>query len=91
MPVLDFYSDLSITLKAYKGLSLQLDNITLGLTKITSANIIKKNMTYNDLPDNETWRVNSVTELIKVRDQFLSIPGFTDAEVKFMLDHICTS
>ena len=56
-----------------------------------TANIIKKNMTYYDVPDNETWRVNSVTELIKVRDQFLSIPGFTDVEVKFMLDHICTS
>ena len=56
-----------------------------------NSNTVKKKMKYHDIPDEEHWRVSSATELIKIRDKKLEVTGFTQEEVKDMLDYVCSS
>ena len=56
-----------------------------------NSNTVKKKMKYHDIPDEEHWRVSSATELIKIRDKKLEVTGFTQEEIKEMLDYICSS
>ena len=65
----------------------------MNLTDISllSACEIKKRIKYFEIPEQEMWRVQSMNELLKLRMQSLSLPGFTKDEVNLMLVNICTS
>ena len=63
---------------------------TPDISHLTSKNV-KSSMSYFDVPQEEEWRVNIVTELLNVRDHTFTLPGFTHAEIKTMLNFTCTS
>ena len=52
---------------------------------------IKRKLRYFEIPDEEKWRIESVAELLKLRNQSLSLPGFSKDEINIMLFNTCTS
>ena len=48
-------------------------------------------MKYHTVPVEEEWKINLSVKLLKLRDQKLSIPGFTMDEIKDMLVYTCIS
>lgn len=59
--------------------------------KLLSSTVVKKNMKYFEIPAEHQWRSSMVTELIKLRNQSLSLPGFTQEEINTMLVFTCTT
>ena len=60
------------------------------ITKL-SANLIKSKLKYHRVPEDEKWKINVAAELLQLRNQRLSIPGFTMDEIKDMLVYTCIS
>ena len=58
---------------------------------LLSSNYVKSKLSYYNVPDEEMWRVETVTELLNLRDQSLYLPGFTNEEINTMLVFTCTS
>ena len=61
------------------------DNSTL------SAMLVKKNLVYKDVPEDEAWRIPLSKELLKCREGVLEAPGFTSDELDDILRHSCVS
>ena len=61
------------------------------LHKLT-ANLIKKKMTYEVVPEEEQWRLDIGQELLRLRvNGCLNLPGFSSTEVKELLRHVCVT
>ena len=52
--------------------------------------LVKKNVKYFDVPEAEDCRVDMVGELLKLRKETLSLPGFNLDEIQDILDYVCT-
>ena len=52
---------------------------------------VKKKLKYFSIPEHEQWRSNMVTELLQLRVDSLSLPGFSLEEIKTIPDYVCTS
>ena len=52
---------------------------------------VKTTMKYSCIPEDEEWRVQVVNELLMLRNESLSLPGFSMDEIKKMIDFICMS
>ena len=50
--------------------------------------IVKSKMKYFEVPDDQTWRVPILRELL---DAKLCVPGFTEQEITTMKNFLCTS
>ena len=50
--------------------------------------LVKKNMKYFRVPDDQKWRVPLLGELI---NENISIPGFSESELTDMKNYLCTS
>ena len=59
-------------------------------TDSLSCQVVKKNIKYFDVPEAEVWRIDMVTELLKLRKETLSLPGFHHDEIQDILDSVCT-
>ena len=53
--------------------------------------ILKKNLKYSEISEEEKWRSGTVSELLKLRSQSLSLQGFTQDEIDVMLIYTCTT
>ena len=53
-----------------------------------SSSIIKRNMKYFPVPEEEEWRVGCIMELLNEK---VEIPGFSDKEVKEILSYLCST
>ena len=60
-------------------------------TSLLTSTWVKSKMSYFSIPEVEQWRVNTVTELLQLRDHKLSLPGFSEDEIEAMLKFTCTS
>ena len=69
-----------------KNISNECDTVIDDLT----ANVVKKQMTYRKVPDDEKWRCKMVDELIGAIYGHLDIPLDLD-EINLLLNHICSS
>ena len=56
------------------------------LTTQTVKNMVK----YFEIPDSEEWRIDMMTELLQLRRDSLTIPGFSQEEIQCLLDFVCT-
>jgi hypothetical protein len=56
-----------------------------------SSCIVKRTLKYSEIPEEEKWRTSTVTELLKLRSQSLSLPGLTQDEIDAMLVYTCTT
>ena len=57
-----------------------------------NSSLIKKKMTYKDVPIDDDWRVNLGKELMKVRNgQVVDLPGFSTEECEEMLRYVCVA
>ena len=56
-----------------------------------SATLVKKNLVYKDVPEDEAWRIPLSQELLKCREGTLEAPGFTSDELDDLLRHTCVS
>ena len=52
-----------------------------------SATLVKKNLVYKDVPEDEAWRIPLSQELLKCS----GCPGFTSDELDDLLRHTCVS
>ena len=59
-------------------------------TDSISCQTVKKNVKYFVVPEAEAWRVDMVSELLKLRKETLSLPGFNLEEIQDILDSVCT-
>ena len=48
-------------------------------------------MKYFPLPENESWRVPLIKELLAVKAQNLTLEGFTSKEIDEIIVYACTS
>ena len=48
-------------------------------------------MTFSEVPVSESWRINFLTELIDLKNGDITVPGFTSAEYKEIVSHLCTT
>ena len=54
--------------------------------------IVKKNMRYMLVPEEELWRVPLLKELLMIRDNVSKdLAGFSNVEVQEMIDYLCVS
>ena len=53
--------------------------------------VVKNKMKYFTLPEQESWRVPLICELMSVNSQQFIVPGFTKNEIDDMLVYACTS
>ena len=53
--------------------------------------IDSQNIKYKEVPEGEEWRINLLKELIDVRTGDLKVNGFKEAEIKLIIDDICSS
>ena len=60
------------------------------LSSLTSQ-CVKNKLKYFEVPEPEEWRVDMVTELLRLRKEKLSLPEFSSEEIKNILDFVCTS
>ena len=52
--------------------------------------IVKKSVTYREIPTDESWRVGLCQELLAIRDDDDSyVPGFDDDDLESILSYIC--
>ena len=56
-----------------------------------NSTLVKKKMKYVDIPLEEQWRIAPAIELLNVKDNNFSLPGFSQEEVETMLSFICTT
>ena len=61
------------------------------LPPFPSKNLVKKKMKYFAVPDNETWRLSLLHDLLGARKDKSVMPGFSAAEIEEMLAFVCTS
>ena len=54
-------------------------------------NVVKNKMKYFTLPEQESWRVPLICELMSVNAQQFIVPGFSRKEIDDMLVYACTS
>ena len=59
--------------------------------RLLTSNCVKSRMSYFPVPEEDKWRTSTVTELLQLRNRSLSLPGFTNEEIKDMLLFTCTS
>ena len=50
--------------------------------------IVKAKMKYFQVPEDQTWRLPILRELM---DRRLAVPGFTDSELDTLKNYLCTS
>ena len=49
------------------------------------------NLTYNQVPEDESWRIDHLNELLNIRSNSLEVPGFTSDEITDIINIVCTS
>jgi len=70
-----------------------LHNITLDcLTSVKSLTktIVKNNMKYFDIPEENRWRIEFVKEILNLKIDQLQIEGFHDDELNEIINFLCT-
>ena len=60
-------------------------------TNELNSSIVKTKMKYFPLPENESWRVPLIKELLAVKAQGLTLQGFTNKEIDEIIVDACTS
>ena len=45
---------------------------------------------YRTIPDSEEWRVNMCKELLNVRENDVTVPGFSSDELEELLGYLCS-
>ena len=63
------------------------DEVGVEACRLTPTSV-KAKMMYSRVPENQTWRVSLLGELM---DERKLIPGFTDSEISTIKDYLCTS
>ena len=52
-------------------------------------NLVKKNVEYKPIPEEDKWKVSICQELLSARDDVLELPGFTSDEDAELPDYLC--
>lgn len=68
-------------------------NIMLLLGKTSVDDVFKEdveNIEYFKLADNEAWKVETIKEIIQVKQGLYQVPGFANDELETILDYLCT-
>ena len=83
-----FKDDLNTVYGSNLGRIAQLCN-----TNIANLNpqLVKTNMRYFELPENESWRLPVIFDLLQARNNMTEIAGFDIQEVEDLLRFTCTS
>ena len=64
-----------------------------GLCDVPSISLLTSSRVkaYFGVPVEEQWKIKTVTELMQIRNQSLSLPGFTAEEISVLLTSTCIS
>ena len=54
-------------------------------------NIVSLIIIYFELPENESWRLPVIFDLLNTRRNLMEITGFNVQEVEDLLKHVCTT
>ena len=58
---------------------------------VLTAPLVKKKLSYFDMPMEEQWRVPLLQELLKIRQGNLKLGNLDNTEISFLIDYLCTS
>ena len=64
--------------------------ILLNTGKRLIGEVRHEDMSYHDIPPDEAWRVDLLKELLEVKHEDLHVPGWDQAELDQILNHLCT-
>ena len=56
-----------------------------------SPQLVKTDMRYFELPENQSWRLPVIFDLLQARNNNAEITGFSKQEVEDLLRYTCTS
>ena len=59
-------------------------------TDLTSS-LVSRKMVYAPVPADQMWRLDTLLELLKVRDNTLKLDDFQLDEIKTIIDYLCIS
>ena len=54
-------------------------------------NLVKNQMRYFPLPENEKWRIPALIDLLNVQKNQMEVQGFNNQEIHQMIEFLCTS
>ena len=74
-----------------RNMKVILDECGLPRLDQLSANLVKQNCCYFNVPMEQQWRLPLVSELLQVRGKNLHLGGYENTEVETMLKYLCTS
>ena len=77
----------SITGKNLRQIMLMYDKESINSVEENEINSIE----YFPTPVEEKWRIEMLKELLEARHSVMEIPGFSQAEITELIDHVCTS
>ena len=60
-------------------------------TPFPSKALVKKNMKYFAVPNEETWRLSLLRDLLGARNDRSVLPGFSTDEVEDLVEFVCTT
>ena len=50
-----------------------------------------ENLTYQEIPESELWRIDLVNELLCIRGNDLELNGFSMEEINDLIEYVCVS
>ena len=68
----------------------QISNICKYEIDDLSTHIVKNTVRYRNLPENETWRIPIMKEMLFARENNLEIEGLSKKDINGMLNFVCT-
>ena len=54
------------------------------------SNLVKNNVRYRTVSDSEEWKVNLWKELLNVRENDVTVPGFSSDELEELIGYLCS-
>ena len=69
----------------------QISNICKYEIDDLSTHIVKNTVRYRNLPENETWRIPIMKEMLFARENNLEIEGLSKKDINGMLNFVCTA
>ena len=56
-----------------------------------SSRIVKENLTYKSASQVQTWQVSFAKELLGIWQNEVTVNGFSDDEIRYIFNHVCTA
>ena len=83
-------SDQRTTLAKYLHRIADLSGFNGDITELSSE-YVRKNIIYNELPENEKWRISVIRDRLDILNKRSPTYGLSETDAAQILEHVCSS